>query len=60
MRGSVIARGAAWTDEARHLARAHIQQKLGGSTRAELVCHALDHGLLDDADAWPVSARRPD
>ena len=29
--------------------RAHIQQKLGRSTRAELVRYALDHGLLDDA-----------
>jgi len=29
--------------------RAHIQQKLGSSTRAELVRYALDHGLLDDA-----------
>jgi two-component system response regulator NreC len=28
--------------------RAHIQQKLGRSTRAELVRYALDHGLLDD------------
>ena len=27
--------------------RAHIQQKLGRSTRAELVRYALDHGLLD-------------
>ena len=26
--------------------RAHIQQKLGRSTRAELVRYALDHGLL--------------
>jgi two-component system, NarL family, response regulator NreC len=29
--------------------RAHIMQKLGLSTRAELVRHALAHGLLDDA-----------
>lgn len=29
--------------------RAHIQQKLGRSTRAELVRYALDHGLLDGA-----------
>jgi two-component system response regulator NreC len=28
--------------------RAHIQQKLRCSTRAELVRYALDHGLLDD------------
>jgi two-component system, NarL family, response regulator NreC len=28
--------------------RAHIMQKLGLSTRAELVRHALAHGLLDD------------
>lgn len=27
--------------------RAHVQQKLGRSTRAELVRYALDHGLLD-------------
>jgi two-component system response regulator NreC len=27
--------------------RAHIQQKLGVSTRAELVRHALDHDLID-------------
>lgn len=27
--------------------RSHIQQKLGRSTRAELVRYALDHGLLD-------------
>ena len=27
--------------------RAHIQQKLGRSTRAELVRYALDHGLLE-------------
>jgi two-component system response regulator NreC len=26
--------------------RAHIQQKLGRSTRAELVRYALDNGLL--------------
>jgi two-component system response regulator NreC len=29
--------------------RAHIQQKLRLSTRAELVRYALDHGLLDAA-----------
>jgi two-component system response regulator NreC len=29
--------------------RAHIQQKLGRSTRAELVRYALDHDLLDGA-----------
>lgn len=28
--------------------RAHVQQKLGRSTRADLVRYALDHGLLDD------------
>lgn len=28
--------------------RAHVQQKLGRSSRAELVRYALDHGLLDD------------
>jgi two-component system response regulator NreC len=27
--------------------RAHIQQKLGLTTRAELVRFALDHGLLE-------------
>lgn len=27
--------------------RSHVQQKLGRSTRAELVRYALDHGLLD-------------
>ena len=27
--------------------RAHIQQKLGLSTRAELVRYALDHGLVE-------------
>ncbi len=27
--------------------RAHVQQKLGRSTRAELVRYALDHGLLE-------------
>jgi two-component system response regulator NreC len=27
--------------------RAHIQQKLGRTTRAELVRYALDHGLID-------------
>ena len=29
--------------------RAHIMRKLGLTTRAELVRHALAHGLLDDA-----------
>ena len=29
--------------------RAHIQQKLGRSTRAELVRYALDHGFLGTA-----------
>lgn len=29
--------------------RAHIQQKLGRTTRAELVRYALDHQLLDDS-----------
>ncbi|MCW3040170.1 MAG: response regulator transcription factor [Solirubrobacterales bacterium] len=29
--------------------RAHIQQKLGRSSRSELVRYALDHGLLDGA-----------
>lgn len=29
--------------------RAHIQQKLRRTSRAELVRYALDHGLLDDA-----------
>jgi two-component system, NarL family, response regulator NreC len=28
--------------------RAHVQQKLRRSTRAELVRYAIDHGLLDD------------
>jgi two-component system, NarL family, response regulator NreC len=28
--------------------RAHVQQKLGLTTRAELVRYALDHGFLDD------------
>ena len=27
--------------------RAHVQQKLGASTRAELVRYALDHDLID-------------
>jgi two-component system, NarL family, response regulator NreC len=31
--------------------RARIQQKLGRSTRAELVRYALDHALLDDPPA---------
>lgn len=31
--------------------RAHIQQKIRRSTRAELVRYALDHGLLDDDGA---------
>jgi two-component system response regulator NreC len=30
--------------------RAHIQQKLRRSTRAELVRYALDHGLLDERE----------
>jgi two-component system, NarL family, response regulator NreC len=30
--------------------RAHIMQKLGLSTRAELVRHAIAHGLLEDAE----------
>jgi two-component system response regulator NreC len=29
--------------------RAHVQQKLRRSSRAELVRYAIDHGLLDDA-----------
>jgi two-component system, NarL family, response regulator NreC len=29
--------------------RAHVQQKLRRTTRAELVRYAIDHGLLDDA-----------
>jgi len=29
--------------------RAHVQQKLSRSTRAELVRYALDHGLLEDS-----------
>ncbi len=28
--------------------RAHVQQKLGLTTRAELVRYAIDHGMLDD------------
>jgi two-component system response regulator NreC len=28
--------------------RAHIQQKLRATTRAQLVRYAIDHGLLDD------------
>jgi two-component system response regulator NreC len=31
--------------------RAHIQQKVRGTTRAELVRYALEHGLLDDPAA---------
>ena len=31
--------------------RAHIMQKLGLSSRAELVRYALDHGLLDETGA---------
>ncbi len=31
--------------------RAHVQQKLGRSTRAELVRYALDHGLMGAADS---------
>jgi len=27
--------------------RAHIQQKIGRTTRAELVAYAREHGLLD-------------
>jgi two-component system response regulator NreC len=30
--------------------RAHIQQKLRRSSRAELVRYALDHGLLEEGD----------
>ena len=30
--------------------RAHIQQKTGRTTRAELVRYALDHSLIDDRD----------
>jgi two-component system response regulator NreC len=33
--------------------RAHIMQKLGLQTRAELVRHALDHGLLDAGETAP-------
>jgi two-component system, NarL family, response regulator NreC len=33
--------------------RAHIMQKLRLTTRAELVRHALAHGLLDDVDTDP-------
>lgn len=33
--------------------RAHVQQKLGRSTRAELVRYALDHGLLDETERRP-------
>jgi two-component system, NarL family, response regulator NreC len=29
--------------------RAHIQQKVRRSTRAELVRYALDHGLIESA-----------
>jgi two-component system response regulator NreC len=29
--------------------RAHVQQKLRRTNRAELVRYALDHGLLDDS-----------
>ena len=41
--------------------RAHIQQKLRRSTRAELVRYALDHGLLDEdleALGFPATAAR--
>jgi len=31
--------------------RAHIMQKLRLTTRAELVRHAIDHGLLDEPAA---------
>jgi two-component system, NarL family, response regulator NreC len=31
--------------------RAHIMQKLGLQTRADLVQHALDQGLLEDREA---------
>ena len=30
--------------------RAHVQQKLGRTSRAELVRYALDHGMLADPD----------
>jgi two-component system response regulator NreC len=33
--------------------RAHIMQKLGLQTRAELVRHAIERGLLDDGDGSP-------
>ena len=29
--------------------RAHVQQKLSASSRAELVRYALDHGLLESS-----------
>jgi DNA-binding NarL/FixJ family response regulator len=35
--------------------RAHIMQKLGLSTRAELVRHAIKQGLLDEPDVPPQS-----
>ncbi len=31
--------------------RAHIQQKLGRNTRAELVAYALEHGMIAGAEA---------
>ncbi|MDQ5835083.1 MAG: response regulator transcription factor [Actinomycetota bacterium] len=33
--------------------RAHVQQKLGRSSRAELVRYALEHGLLDETERRP-------
>lgn len=35
--------------------RAHIQQKLGRTTRAELVRYALDHGLVETGPAGSAS-----
>ena len=35
--------------------RAHIQQKTGRSTRAELVRYALDHELVDCSPPWTFS-----
>jgi two-component system response regulator NreC len=37
--------------------RAHIQQKLGRTTRADLVRYALDRGLLDTSEPGPGPAR---
>ncbi len=44
--------------------RAHIQQKIRRTSRAELVRYALDHGLLESVDpsaprgsCWPVARR---